>query len=139
MIPIDDTKKEEVKKEEEQPDLSLKKDQLNYQEVSTSLRQEFKDLVKEVNYKGRESENLWTITQNYQVSLNDLSQTIDQKLENPANELSTEQETGTTASVTQREKPKGAIHYVHERRNPVANFPKIPGKCTVYCQCQSNF
>jgi len=113
-IPIDNTKKEEANKEEEQPGLSLKKDQLNYQGMSTSLKQEFRDLVKEVDYTGRENESLWTISQNYRVSLNDLSQTIDQKLEIPANELSAEQETGTTASVTQREKPKGVIHYVQK-------------------------
>jgi len=113
-IPIDNTKKEGAKQVEEQPGFSLKKDQLNYQGMSTSLKQEFRDLVKEVDYTGRENESLWTITQNYQVSLNDLSQTIGQKLEIPANELSAEQETGTTASVTQREKPKGVIHYVQK-------------------------
>lgn len=113
-IPIDNTKKEEAKKEEEQPGISLNKDQLNYQGMSTSLEQEFRDLVKEVNYKDKENESLWTITQNYQISLNDLSQKIDQKLEITANELSTEQETGTTASDTQREKPKGVIHYVQK-------------------------
>jgi len=113
-IPIDNTKKEEAKKEDEQPGISLKKDQLNYQGMSTSLEQEFRDLVKEVNYKDKENESLWTITQNYQISLNDFSQKIDQKLEITANELSTEQETGTTESVTQREKPKGVIHYVQK-------------------------
>ena len=111
-IPIDNTKKEEAKKEDEQPGISLNKDQLNYQGMSTSLEQEFRDLVKEVNYKDKENESLWTITQNYQISLNYLSQKIDEKLEITANELSTEQETGTTASDTQREKPKGVIHYV---------------------------
>jgi len=113
-IPIDNTKKEGAKQVEEQPGFSLKKDQLNYQGMSTSLKQEFRDLVKEVDYTGRENESLWTITQNYRVSLKDLSQTIGQKLEIPANELSAEQETGTTASVTQREKPKGVIHYVQK-------------------------
>ena len=113
-IPIDNTKKEEAKKEEEQPGISLNKDQLNYQGMSTSLKQEFRDLVKEVNYKDKENESLWTITQNYQISLNYLSQKIDEKLEITANELSTEQETGTTASDTQREKPKGVIHYVQK-------------------------
>ena len=111
-IPIDNSKKEEAKKEDKQPGISLNKDQLNYQGMSTSLEQEFRDLVKEVNYKDKENESLWNITQNYQVSLNDLSQKIDEKLEITANELSTEQETGTTASDTQREKPKGVIHYV---------------------------
>jgi len=113
-IPIDNSKKEEAKKEDEQPGISLNKDQLNYQGMSTSLEQEFRDLVKEVNYKDKENESLWTITQNYQISLNDFSQKIDQKLEITANELSTEQETGTTESVTQREKPKGVIHYVQK-------------------------
>lgn len=113
-IPIDNSKKEEAKKEDEQPGISLNKDQLNYQGMSTSLEQEFRDLVKEVNYKDKENESLWTITQNYQISLNDFSQKIDQKLEITANELSTEQETGTTESVMQREKPKGVIHYVQK-------------------------
>ncbi|MDD3032043.1 MAG: peptidoglycan DD-metalloendopeptidase family protein [Atribacterota bacterium] len=113
-IPIDNSKKEEAKKEDEQPGISLNKDQLNYQGMSTSLEQEFRDLVKEVNYKDKENESLWTITQNYQISLNYLSQKIDEKLEITANELSTEQETGTTASDTQREKPKGVIHYVQK-------------------------
>ncbi len=66
-IPIDSTKKEETKK----------KDKLKSQEMSTSLKQEFRDLVKELNYTAKEDENLWTITQNYQVSLKDFSQTND--------------------------------------------------------------
>jgi murein DD-endopeptidase MepM/ murein hydrolase activator NlpD len=75
-IPIDSTKKEEAKKEE-QSGLSFKKDKLNFQGMTTSLKQEFRDLVKEANSTGRENESLWTITQNYQVSLKDLSQTND--------------------------------------------------------------
>lgn len=53
------------------------KDKLNYQETSTSLKQEFSSLVKKVNSTGRADENLWTITQSYQISLKDFSQTDD--------------------------------------------------------------
>jgi murein DD-endopeptidase MepM/ murein hydrolase activator NlpD len=74
-IPIDNTKKEEAKKEEAQPGLSFQKDKLNSQGITTSLKQEFSNLVKEVNSTAKEDESLWTITQNYHVSLKDLSQT----------------------------------------------------------------
>jgi LysM repeat protein len=178
-IPIDSTKKEEAKKEE-QSGLSFKKDKLNFQGMTTSLKQEFRDLVKEANSTGRENESLWTITQNYQVSLKDLSQTndlvnskklsmdqiiqssldtrsvnkengkkesngkeplqnilqpsIDQKLDFPVTEQPAEQEKST--SVAQIEKPKKKWYPLcPERRNSVANFPKISGERTVYCQC----
>jgi len=76
-IPIDSTEKEKVKMEEEQSGLSYKKDKLDYQETSTSLKQELSNLVKKINSTGRAEESLWTITQSYQVSLKDLSQTDD--------------------------------------------------------------
>ncbi len=78
---VNDLNKPDSLKEEEQPGLSFKKDNLSYQGMSTSLKQEFRDSVKEVNYTARADESLWTIAQNYQVSLKDLSQTND--LENP--------------------------------------------------------
>lgn len=73
-IPIDNTKKEEAKKEEAQPGLSFQKDKLNSQGITTSLQQEFNNLVKEVNSTAKEDESLWTITQNYHVFLKDFSQ-----------------------------------------------------------------
>ena len=77
-IPIDVTEKEEVKKGEEQPGLfSLNRDKLKSQEMNTSLKQEFRDLVKEVTSTGGEDESLWRITENYQVSLKDFSQRND--------------------------------------------------------------
>jgi len=156
----DSTGKEEAKKEEEQPGLSFKKNQLNVQGMSTSLKEEFRDLVKELNSTGKEDESLWAITQNYQVSLNESSQTNDVKdserisfshmtksslgsrsgnEENEKKEsnekeplqnipqpftnqqsdisaigLTSKQETGTTISLAQTEKPKDVIHNVQK-------------------------
>ncbi|KUK50110.1 MAG: Peptidase M23 [Parcubacteria bacterium 33_209] len=76
-IPLNSTKKGEAKKKEAKLGLSFKKDQLNDQEMSTTLKQEFRNLAKEVNSKGREDESLWAITQNYQVSLKEASHTND--------------------------------------------------------------
>jgi len=76
-IPTDNTEKGKAKIEEEQSGLSYKKGKLNYQETSTSLKQELNNLAKKVNSTVQAEESLWSIIQSYQASLRDLSSTDD--------------------------------------------------------------
>lgn len=64
-------------KPEGTPELSFKTDKSNYKGVSSSLNREFKELVKETDYSVKAGESLWTIAQNYQVSLKELSEIND--------------------------------------------------------------
>ena len=49
----------------------------NYQGISVTLNQEFRESVKETDYTVKAGESLWTIAQNYQVSLKELSEIND--------------------------------------------------------------
>jgi len=69
-IPLD----KENSKQNETPDLSFKSKSPNIQGISTSLNKEFRESVKEIKYTVKPGESLWTIAQNYQVSLGDISQ-----------------------------------------------------------------
>ncbi len=73
-IPIDKNQTGEGKEKDE---LFFEDEASKFQGISTSLNQEFRDTVKEIDYAVKPGENLWTIAQNYQVSLNDLSQVND--------------------------------------------------------------
>ncbi len=57
--------------------LSFEASQSNFQGMSVSLNEEFRESVKEIDYTVKPGENLWTIAQNYQVSLAELSQVND--------------------------------------------------------------
>jgi len=72
-IPIEknETGQEEINK------LSFEDKGSNFQGISTSLNQEFRESVQAVDYTVKAGESLWTIAQNYQVSLNELSQVND--------------------------------------------------------------
>lgn len=72
-IPFD----KEKSKQNEAPDLSFKSKSQNIQGISTSLNKEFRESVKEIEYTVKPGESLWTIAQNYQVSLGDISQVND--------------------------------------------------------------
>lgn len=65
--------KEETSPKEEQTDLSFETDRLNPLAMTNSLNQQFRDSVKEIDYAVKPGESLWTIAQNYQVSLKELS------------------------------------------------------------------
>ncbi len=74
-IPIDCSGKDEKIQEERQPDLSFETEHSNLQGMSISLNQEFRELVQEeMEYVVKPGENLWTIAQNYHISLKDISQ-----------------------------------------------------------------
>ncbi|HKK83546.1 MAG TPA: LysM peptidoglycan-binding domain-containing protein [Atribacterota bacterium] len=65
------------KKETEQDEiseLSFEPEKASFQGMSTSLNQEFRESVKETDYAVKPGESLWSIAQNYQVSLRELSQ-----------------------------------------------------------------
>jgi len=72
-IPIE-TKETE---QEEISELSFEAEKASFQGMSTSLNQEFRESVKETNYAVKPGESLWSIAQNYQVSLRELSQLND--------------------------------------------------------------
>ena len=76
-IPTDDSnvfmKEKESSLEEEQPDLSFESDRLNPLGMANSLNQQFRDSVQEIDYTVKPGESLWTIAQNYQVSLKELT------------------------------------------------------------------
>lgn len=65
-----------------QEPLIFQKEKSDLKDISTSLNLEFKESVKEIDYVVKPGENLWTIAQNYQVSLKEISQAND--LENEA-------------------------------------------------------
>lgn len=69
-IPIE----KEQTEQEEMSDLSFEEEKSSLQGMSTSLNQEFRESVKEKDYAVKPGESLWSIAQNYQVSLRDLSQ-----------------------------------------------------------------
>ncbi|HNR64857.1 MAG TPA: LysM peptidoglycan-binding domain-containing protein [Atribacterota bacterium] len=54
--------------------LSFQEEKASLKEISTELNLEFKESVNEIEYVVKPGENLWTIAQNYQVSLKELSQ-----------------------------------------------------------------
>ena len=59
---------------QKEPDkLSFEPEDSSFKGISTSLNQEFRESVKETNYTVKPGENLWSIAQNYQVSLKELS------------------------------------------------------------------
>ncbi len=60
-----------------QEPLVFQKEKSDLKDISTSLNQEFKESVKEIDYVVKPGENLWTIAQNYHVSLKELSQAND--------------------------------------------------------------
>ncbi len=57
--------------------LSFQEEKASLKEISTELNLEFKESVNEIEYVVKPGENLWTIAQNYQVSLKELSQAND--------------------------------------------------------------
>ena len=57
--------------------LVFQKEKSDLKDISTSLNLEFKESVKEIDYVVKPGENLWTIAQNYQVSLKEISQAND--------------------------------------------------------------
>jgi LysM repeat protein len=61
-------------KQGETAELFFENKESNFKGISISLNQEFRDSIKEIDYTVKPGENLWTIAQNYQVSLTDLSQ-----------------------------------------------------------------
>lgn len=69
-IPIEN--QNEVNQKEDNK-LSFEPGESSYSGISTTLNQEFRDSVRETDYTVKAGENLWTIAQNYQVSLSDLS------------------------------------------------------------------
>jgi len=58
-------------------ELSFEAEKSSFQGMSTSLNQKFRESVKETDYAVKPGESLWTIAQNYQVSLRELSQLND--------------------------------------------------------------
>ena len=54
--------------------LSFQEEKENLKDISSSLNQEFRETVDEITYVVKPGESLWTIAQNYQVSLNEISQ-----------------------------------------------------------------
>ena len=60
-----------------QAPLAFQKEKSDLKDISASLNLEFKESVKEIDYVVKPGENLWTIAQNYQVSLKELSQAND--------------------------------------------------------------
>ena len=66
--------RENNNKSDEKTPLSFQEEKSNLKEITSSLNQEFRESVKEINYVVKPGENLWTIAQNYQISLKDLSQ-----------------------------------------------------------------
>jgi len=63
--------------QEEISELSFEAEKASFQGMSSSLNQEFRESVKETDYTVKPGESLWTIAQNYQVSLRELSQLND--------------------------------------------------------------
>ena len=79
-IPITDSnilqEKLSAANDEKEP-LVFQKEKSDLKDISTSLNLEFKESVKEIDYVVKPGENLWTIAQNYQVSLKEISQAND--------------------------------------------------------------
>jgi len=63
--------------QDEMSELSFEAEKSSFQGMSTSLNQKFRESVKETDYAVKPGESLWTIAQNYQVSLRELSQLND--------------------------------------------------------------
>ena len=63
--------------QDEISELSFEPEKASFQGMSTSLNQEFRESVKETDYAVKPGESLWSIAQNYQVSLRELSQLND--------------------------------------------------------------
>ncbi len=57
-----------------QEPLVFQKEKSDLKDISASLNLEFKESIKEIDYVVKPGENLWTIAQNYQVSLKEISQ-----------------------------------------------------------------
>jgi len=57
--------------------LSFQEEKASLKEISNELNLEFKESVNEIEYVVKPGENLWTIAQNYQISLKELSQAND--------------------------------------------------------------
>ena len=77
-IPLNGNNKTEeeprINSSEEQSALSFQEEKSSLKEISSSLNQEFRENVSEIAYEVKPGESLWTIAQNYHISLNELTQ-----------------------------------------------------------------
>ncbi|HAJ33485.1 MAG TPA: hypothetical protein DCK79_08975 [Candidatus Atribacteria bacterium] len=69
-IPVDNQNEAQQNQSSE---LSFEPEESNYKTMSTNLNQEFRESFKETDYTVKPGESLWTIAQNYQISLRELS------------------------------------------------------------------
>jgi len=75
-VPVSSSKEDiAIKGNDSKPiDLSYESERTNLKEITSSINEEFRESVKEIDYIVKPGENLWTIAQHYQVSLKELSQ-----------------------------------------------------------------